>query len=44
MKLRVSAAPTSVERRYGAWIGGSIVSSLVINYQKKILNTILIFF
>lgn len=28
MKLRVSAAPTTVERRYGAWIGGSIVSSL----------------
>ncbi|KAI1722733.1 actin domain-containing protein [Ditylenchus destructor] len=28
MKLRVSAAPTPVERRYGAWIGGSIVSSL----------------
>jgi len=28
IKLRVSAAPTPMERRYGAWIGGSIVSSL----------------
>jgi len=28
VKLRVTAAPTSVERRHGAWIGGSIVSSL----------------
>jgi len=27
-KLRVTAAPTPAERRYGAWIGGSIVSSL----------------
>uniref|UniRef100_A0A0N5AM89 Actin n=1 Tax=Syphacia muris TaxID=451379 RepID=A0A0N5AM89_9BILA len=28
MKLRVSAAPTSLERRFGAWIGGSILASL----------------
>lgn len=28
IKLRVTAAPTPAERRYGAWIGGSIVSSL----------------
>lgn len=27
-KIRVTAAPTSAERRFGAWIGGSIVSSL----------------
>lgn len=33
MKLRVSAAPTTVERRYGAWIGGSIVSSLVKSFK-----------
>jgi len=28
IKLRVNAAPTPQERRYGAWIGGSIVASL----------------
>ncbi|VDM57404.1 unnamed protein product [Angiostrongylus costaricensis] len=28
IKLRVSAAPTPVERRFGAWIGGSILGSL----------------
>lgn len=27
-KIRVSSAPTTAERRFGAWIGGSIVSSL----------------
>ncbi|KAK6014687.1 Actin, partial [Ostertagia ostertagi] len=29
IKLRVSAAPTPMERRFGAWIGGSILGSLV---------------
>ena len=28
IKLRVSAAPSSMERRFGAWIGGSILASL----------------
>lgn len=28
IKLRVSAAPTPMERRFGAWIGGSILGSL----------------
>ncbi|CAD6198134.1 unnamed protein product [Caenorhabditis auriculariae] len=28
IKLRVSAAPTSTERRFSAWIGGSILASL----------------
>ena len=32
IKLRVSAAPTPVERKFGAWIGGSILASLVGNY------------
>uniref|UniRef100_A0A914XRE9 Uncharacterized protein n=1 Tax=Plectus sambesii TaxID=2011161 RepID=A0A914XRE9_9BILA len=27
-KLRITAAPTPLERRYGAWIGGSILASL----------------
>lgn len=29
IKLRVYAAPTPMERRFGAWIGGSILASLV---------------
>ncbi|MFH4978516.1 hypothetical protein AB6A40_005225 [Gnathostoma spinigerum] len=28
IKLRVNAAPTPMERRFGAWIGGSILASL----------------
>ncbi|VDN37565.1 unnamed protein product [Gongylonema pulchrum] len=28
IKLRVYAAPTPMERRFGAWIGGSILASL----------------
>ncbi|KAK6046450.1 Actin [Cooperia oncophora] len=28
IKLRVTAAPTPMERRFGAWIGGSILGSL----------------
>ncbi|EFP13589.1 hypothetical protein CRE_24886 [Caenorhabditis remanei] len=35
IKLRVFAAPTPQERKYGAWIGGSILGSLVCSIQYK---------
>lgn len=33
IKLRVNSAPTPMERRFGAWIGGSILASLVRFYH-----------
>ena len=38
MRLKVLSTNTTAERRYGAWIGGSILASLVISILIFVLN------